>query len=81
MAQHHIPVVRPPLCLECNIELKPLDWFVVSFVFKCTECKRGFQAERAKTVGWEKVEFYFDYTNAPFPEYEDLYDAPTTTED
>jgi transcription elongation factor Elf1 len=72
----HTPVSRPPACPDCgHPELKPLDHFVVTFVYKCPNCKRGYQAERPKSVGWEKVEAYFDYENAPFPEYEELYDA------
>lgn len=73
----HIPVDRPPPCPECgHKELKPLDDYVVSFVYKCQACGRGFQLNaeaRPKNVGWERVVMYFDYENAPMPEYEDLY--------
>lgn len=52
-----------------------MDNFVVSWIYACPECKRGFQAYRSKETGWERVDAYFDFTNAPFPEYEELYDV------
>ncbi len=72
-----IPVDYPPLCGECNVELKPLDWLVVTLTYQCPECRRGYQVPgRPKEIGWEKVEQYFDYTNARFPEPYELYDLP-----
>jgi len=63
-----IKVERPPQCPECKVDLDYLDDYIVSWMFRCPQCRRGYTVtERDPKAGWERVAFVFDYAKAPIP--------------